>query len=278
MIFIGKTALIVFAHQERTSFNYAMKEAAQAALQKKGWTVLVSDLYEMKFNAILSRDDIRGEPKHPNKFKYGLETLLAWKEGRLARDIEEEQKKLEKADLVIFQFPLYWFGPPAIMKGWMERVFSEGFAYSLEFMYCEGPFKTKKALLSFTTGGCESRTTPRGRTGDMNVILWPLQSGILHFCGFQVLPPQIAYNVAHVTQEVRVGMLKSWEKRLETIWDEKPIRFLSNQDFEGESGGYLLKKEVEEARSADKYGPTVGQNLGKPLPPDSQLKSEGTGL
>ncbi|KAG9467948.1 hypothetical protein GDO78_013989 [Eleutherodactylus coqui] len=240
----GKTALTVFAHQERTSFNYAMKEAAQAALQKKGWTVLVSDLYEMNFNAILSRDDIRGEPKHPNNFKYSSETLVAWKEGRLSRDIEEEQKKLDKADLVIFQFPLYWCGPPAIMKGWMERVFSKGFAYSREFRYSEGPFK----------------------------------SGILNFCGFQVLPPQIAYYVAHETQEVRVGMLKSWEKRLETIWDEKPIRFLPNQDFEGESGGYLLKKEVEEAKSADKYGPTVGQNLGKPLPPDSQLKSEGTGL
>ncbi|KAG9467947.1 hypothetical protein GDO78_013988, partial [Eleutherodactylus coqui] len=219
-----------------------------------------------------------GEPKEPSNFKYVADTPVAWKEGRLAKDIEEEHKKVAKADLVIFQFPLQWFGLPAIMKGWVERVFSAGFAYGLQTKYSEGPFKTKKALLSFTTGGCESRTTPRGRTGDMNVILWPLQSGILHFCGFQVLPPQIAYNVAHVTQEVRVGMLKSWEKRLETIWDEKPIRFLPNQDFEGESGGYLLKKEVEEAMSADKYGPTVGQNLDKPLPPDSQLKSEGTGL
>ncbi|KAG9467946.1 hypothetical protein GDO78_013987 [Eleutherodactylus coqui] len=254
-----------------------MKEAAQAALQKKGWTVLVSDLYEMKFNAILSRDDIRGEPKHPNKFKYGLETLLAWKEGRLARDIEEEQKKLEKADLVIFQFPLQWFGLPAIMKGWVERVFSAGFAHGLQTKYSEGPFKHKKALLSLTTGGRKPMLSPRGISGDINVILWPMQNGILHFCGFNVLAPQIAYTVAHVTQEVRAGILKSWEKRLETIWEEEPIRFLPIQDFDT-SGGYVLKKEVEEARSADKYGPTVGQHLGKPLPPDSQVKPEGSGL
>ncbi|XP_066438367.1 NAD(P)H dehydrogenase [quinone] 1-like isoform X3 [Eleutherodactylus coqui] len=218
-----------------------------------------------------------GEPKEPNHFKYGAETLLAWKEGHLAKDIEEEQKKVEKADLVIFQFPLHWFGFPTIMKGWLERVFSSGFAYGAKSMFSEGPFKHKKVLLSFTTGGLESMTTPRGITGDINVILWPLQNGILHFCGFNVLAPQIAYTVAHVTQEVRVGILKSWEKRLETIWEEEPIRFLPIQDFDT-SGGYVLKKEVEEARSADKYGPTVGQHLGKPLPPDSQVKPEGSGL
>ncbi|XP_066438364.1 NAD(P)H dehydrogenase [quinone] 1-like isoform X2 [Eleutherodactylus coqui] len=274
----GRTALIVFAHQERTSFNFAMKEAAQAALEKKGWTVLVSDLYEMKFNAVMSRDDIRGEPKEPSDFKYVAETLVAWKEGRLAKDIEEEHKKVAKADLVIFQFPLQWFGLPAIMKGWVERVFSAGFAHGLQTKYSEGPFKHKKALLSFTTGGRKPMLSPRGISGDINVILWPMQNGMLNCCGFKVLAPQISYGVMHVTQEARVEMLKNWEKRLETIWDEKPIRFLPNQDFENTTGGLVLKTEVEEANSADKYGPTVGQNLGKPLPPDSQLKSQGSGL
>ncbi|XP_056384367.1 NAD(P)H dehydrogenase [quinone] 1-like isoform X2 [Hyla sarda] len=274
----GKTALIVLAHEERTSFNYAMKEAAETALKKKGWKVLVSDLYEIKFNAVLSRNDIIGSPKEPSKFKYGAESLTAWKEGRLAKDIVEEQKKLEKADLVIFQFPLYWFGFPAIMKGWVERVFSLGFAYSFETMYSTGPFKNKKALLSFSTGAPESMTSPSGLSGDINVVLWPMQNGILNFCGFKVLEPQISYAVAHIPQEARIGILKSWEKRLETIWDEKPIRFIPIQDFEGFSGGFVLKKEVEEAKSDDKFGPTVGQNLGKPLPPDSQLKSESTSL
>ncbi|XP_075693240.1 NAD(P)H dehydrogenase [quinone] 1-like [Rhinoderma darwinii] len=274
----GKTALIVFAHQEQKSFNYAMKEAAQAALRRKGWKVLVSDLYMMKFNSVLSRDDITGSPKEPNKFKYGAETLIAWKEGRLAKDIMEEQKKVEMADLVIFQFPLYWFGMPAIMKGWVERVFSMGFAYSFEAMYSEGPFKNKKALLSFTTGGPESMSSPKGINGDINVNLWPMQNGILNFCGFKVLEPQISYAVAHIPQEARVGILNNWEKRLETIWEEKPIKYVPIQDFEGLSGGFVLKKEVVEARSDDKYGPTLGQNLGKPLPPDSQVKSESTRL
>ncbi|XP_073460022.1 NAD(P)H dehydrogenase [quinone] 1-like [Aquarana catesbeiana] len=269
----GKTALIVLAHQERTSFNYAMKEAAVSALKKKGWKVIESDLYALKFNPVSSRDDITGKPKDPKHFKYGAETAAAFKEGRLAKDIIEEQKKIEKADLIIFQFPLYWFGMPAIMKGWLERVLSLGFAYSFQTLYSEGPFKNKKALLSFTTGGSQSMFTTSGLNGDMNVTLWPLQNGILNFCGFKVLEPQISYAVAHVPQEARVEILKSWEKRLETIWDEKPIKFLPLQDFEGLSSGFSLKKEVEESLSESKYAPTVGQNLGKPLPPDSQVKA-----
>ncbi|MEE6500309.1 hypothetical protein FKM82_003736 [Ascaphus truei] len=173
--FRGKRALIVLAHQEKTSFNYAMKDAAVEALRGKGWEVAVSDLYAMNFNAVLSRDDITGSPTDPSNFKYGAETFLAWKEGCLAEDIVEEQRKLEAADLVIFQFPLYWFGLPALLKGWVERVFAVGFAYSYQTMFSTGPFQKKKALLSFTTGAPETMFSPKGLNGDISVILWPMQ-------------------------------------------------------------------------------------------------------
>ncbi|KAM4614085.1 NAD(P)H dehydrogenase [quinone] 1 [Discoglossus pictus] len=268
----GKRALIVLAHQEKTSFNYAMKDAAVEALRRKGWEVTVSDLYAMNFNPVLSRDDIIGDPKEPNKFKYGLETLLAWKDGRLSTDIVEEQKKIEAADLVIFQFPLYWFGLPAILKGWVERVLCMGFAYTFQTMYSNGPFKKKKALLSFTTGAMQPMCSPKGLNGDINVVLWPIQNGILNFCGFQVLEPQISYAVAHVSQEARTQVLEDWKKRLAKICEEKAINFLPNEDFDM-SGGFVLKKEIVEANSENKYGATVGQHLGKVLPPDSQVKS-----
>ncbi|XP_068115596.1 NAD(P)H dehydrogenase [quinone] 1-like [Hyperolius riggenbachi] len=270
----GKTALIVLAHQEQNSFNYAMKEAAASSLKRKGWRVLESDLYMMRFKAVLSRDDITGKARVPSHFRYAAETLQAWKEGRLAKDILVEQKKVERADLIIFQFPLYWSGMPALLKGWIERVFTRGFAYSFQAMYSEGPFKKKKALLSFTTGVSSSMFSTSGLNGDINVILWPLQNGILNFTGFQVLEPQIVYAVAHIPQEGRAQILKNWEKRLETIWDEKPLKFLPLQDFEDFTGGFVMKKDVEEALSDSKYGPTVGQHLRMPLPPDSQLRSE----
>ncbi|XP_072278812.1 NAD(P)H dehydrogenase [quinone] 1-like [Pyxicephalus adspersus] len=232
----GKTALIVLAHQERTSFNFAMKEAAACALKRKGWKVLESDLYAMNFNAVLSRDDITG-------------TFIS-----------------------LYYLFIMLYAITGVVK--VEKK-ANGMRISCFFMYY---LQNKKALLSFTTGAPPSMTSNSGLNGDINVILWPMQNGILNFCGFQVLEPQISYAVAHIPQEARVGILKNWEKRLEAIWDEKPIKFLPIQDFEGPTGGFVLKKEVEETLSESKYAPTVGQNLGKPLPPDSQVKSEGTRL
>lgn len=274
-----RRALIVVAHQEKTSFSYAMKEAAVEALKKKGWEVTVSDLYAMKFNPLVSRDDIVGDPKDPNDFKYGVESAAAWKECRLSPDIVEEQKKLEAADLVIFQFPVYWFGLPAMLKGWFDRVLTAGFAYTYESMFDQGHFQKKKAVLSFTTGGMNSMYTPRGINGDINVLLWPVQQGILHFCGFQVLEPQIAYSISHTPPEVRAQILDGWKKRLENIWEEKSISFVPNGDFDMSfAGGFSLKKEVEEANADNKHGLTIGQHLGKTLPPDSQVKAGSTKL
>ncbi|XP_005310627.1 NAD(P)H dehydrogenase [quinone] 1 [Trachemys scripta elegans] len=271
----GRKALIVLAHEEKTSFNHAMKDAAVDALQKRGWSVTVSDLYKMKFNPVPSRDDITGKPKDPNNFKYGPETASAWAEGRLSSDIVAEQKKLEAADLLIFQFPLYWFSVPAILKGWVERVFTQGFAYSLSTMYGSGPFQKKKAVLSFTTGGTGPMYTPMGLNGDVNILLWPLQSGVLHFCGFQVLEPQIAYSISHAPEDARLQILEDWKKRLAAIWEEKPISFVPDSNFDlSYVGGFVLKQEVQDRQKAQKYGLSVGQHLGKAIPPDSQVKAQ----
>ncbi|XP_029464152.1 NAD(P)H dehydrogenase [quinone] 1 isoform X2 [Rhinatrema bivittatum] len=276
---LGRRALIVYAHPERTSFSCAMKDAAREALQRKGWEVTVSDLCAMKFNPVLSREDITGDPKDPDNFKYGSESMLAWKEGRLSQDIVEEQKKLDAADLLIFQFPIYWFGLPAILKGWCDRVLTQGYAYSSQSLYDQGHFQRKKAILSFTTGGLRSMYTPKGINGDVNILLWPLQQGILHFCGFQVLEPQICFSITHTPPEERSQILEGWKKRLNNIWEEKPITFVSNNDFDLTfPGGFVLKKEVEEANSDSKHGLTVGQHMGKPLPLDNQVKAGSTRL
>ncbi|XP_041504426.1 NAD(P)H dehydrogenase [quinone] 1 isoform X3 [Microtus oregoni] len=235
-----RRALIVLAHEEKTSFNYAMKEAAVEALKKQGWEVTESDLYAMNFNPIVSRKDITGKPKDPENFQYSSETALAYKEGRLSPDIVAEQKKLEAADLVIFQFPMYWFGMPAILKGWFDRVLVAGFAYTYATMYDSGPF----------------------------------QNGILHFCGFQVLEPQLAYGVGHTPPDARRQILEGWKKRLETIWEEKPLYFPPSSMFDlNFQAGFLLKKEIQEEQEKNKFGLSVGHHLGKSIPTDNQIKA-----
>ncbi|KAG3256944.1 NAD(P)H dehydrogenase [quinone] 1 isoform X3 [Ictidomys tridecemlineatus] len=233
---VVRRALIVLAHSERTSFNYAMKEAAAEVLKRNGWEVAESDLYAMNFNPIISRNDITGKLKDPEKFQYTVESCLAYKEGCLSPDIVAEQKKLEAADLVIFQ--------------------------------------NKKAILSITTGGSGSMYSLHGVHGDMNIILWPIQSGTLHFCGFQVLEPQLTYSIGHLPPDARAQVLEGWKKRLENIWDETPLYFAPSSLFDLDfQTGFLLKKEVQDEQKNKKFGLSVGHHLGKSIPTDNQIKA-----
>ncbi|XP_053368588.1 NAD(P)H dehydrogenase [quinone] 1-like isoform X1 [Clarias gariepinus] len=271
----NKRVLIVYAHQSPKSFNCAVKDTAVKALTDQGCKVTVSDLYSMKFKAVATADDIKGKLENPEHFSYNRETTLAWKEGRLTDDIKEEQRKVEQADLIIFQFPVYWFSIPAIMKGWMDRVLTSGFAYTIENLYDNGMFKNKKAMLSFTTGGTDTMYLPDGLNGDINVLLWPLQNGILRFCGFQVLAPQIFWSPAHTPADVRATLLEGWKSRLQGIMNEKPLSFAPTELFDlSFQAGFRLRKDVKEEYASKPYGLTTAHHLGKPLPPNNQTKSE----
>ncbi|XP_066503523.1 NAD(P)H dehydrogenase [quinone] 1-like isoform X2 [Hoplias malabaricus] len=227
----------------------------------------------MNFCALATAADIKGKLKDPKHFVYNDEACIAFKEGRLSDDIKEEHHKVEQADLIIFQFPLYWFSVPAIMKGWIDRVLTQGFAFSLQNLYDNGMLKGKKALLSFTTGGIESMYLPDGINGDINVLLWPLQNGVLRFCGFQVLAPQIFWGVEHTPPAQRTTMLEAWESRVKKLLDEKPLVFAPTEQFDlSFQGGFRMRREVKEANNSKPYGLTIGHHLGKPFPPNSQTK------
>ena len=118
--------LIVFAHNEPRSFNAAMKDEAVRVLQDEGHEVVVSDLYAMNFNPVASAADF-GSRADPDYLVYALEQRNAFKAGTLAPDIAAEVDKVKWADLIVFNFPIYWYGMPAIMKGWIDRVLVSGF-------------------------------------------------------------------------------------------------------------------------------------------------------
>lgn len=101
-----------------------------------------------------------------------------------------------------------------------------------------------------------------------------LQSGTLHFCGFQVLEPQLTYSIGHIPADARLQVLEGWKKRLENIWDETPLYFAPSSFFDlNFQAGFLLKKEVQEEQKAKKYGLSVGHHLGKSIPTDNQIKA-----
>ncbi|XP_050643232.1 ribosyldihydronicotinamide dehydrogenase [quinone] isoform X1 [Macaca thibetana thibetana] len=219
----GKKVLIVYAHEEPRSFNGSLKNVAVDELSRQGCTVTVSDLYAMNFEPRATRKDITAALSNPEVFNYGVETYEAYKQKSLASDITDEQKKVGEADLVIFQFPLYWFSVPAILKGWMDRVLCRGFAFDIPGFYDSGLLQGKLALLSVTTGGTAEMYMKTGVNGDFRYFLWPLQHGTLHFCGFKVLAPQINFAPEIASEEERKEMVAAWSQRLQTIWKEEPI-------------------------------------------------------
>ncbi len=100
--------LIVYAHHEPQSFNGALKDRAVSTLQQQGHQVKVSDLYAMNFQAIATHDDFLAQERS-DFLKYQAEQIHATATRSFAEDIREEQAKLSWADLIIFQFPLWWF-------------------------------------------------------------------------------------------------------------------------------------------------------------------------
>ena len=113
--------LIIHAHPEAKSFNTALMQLATEQLTAAGHQVQVSDLYEMNWNPVASANDF-AQRKNPEYLVYALEQRHNYEQQAIAPDIAAELEKLKAADLVIFNFPLYWFSVPAILKGWIDRV------------------------------------------------------------------------------------------------------------------------------------------------------------
>ena len=143
---------IVLAHPERRSFNSAMFDTAVETLRGCGHEVATSDLYRMGFDPVSSRRNFT-TVHDADYLKLQAEELHASEHAGFAPEVEAELAKMEAADLMIWQFPLWWFGLPAVLKGWVDRVFAMGRTYGGGHIYKTGKFRGRRALLSLTTGG-----------------------------------------------------------------------------------------------------------------------------
>ena len=207
---------IVYAHQEPKSFNAAMKNFAVDVLTQANHNVRVSDLYDMNFHPVSGRHNFT-TVKDNNFYEQQVEEMYAYDNDGFALEIKTEMEKIKWCDLLIFQYPLWWSSIPAILKGWIDRVFAMGFAYGGAKIFDKGVFKGKRAMLSLTTGGPENMFRKGSCFGDMNLLLYPVQHGVLEFCGFEVIPPFIAYSVAHLDKESREEYLAQYKVKLLNI-------------------------------------------------------------
>lgn len=214
--------LLVYAHPEPNSFNGALRDITVQALLAAGHEVRVSDLYAMQFDPVSDRRNFK-TVKNPAFLKPQAEEVYATEQDGFAPELEAEIQKILWCDLMIWQFPLWWFGLPAILKGWVDRVFAMGRVYGYGHVYETGLLRGKRALLSLTTGGPQDNYIAGGLNGDMNGILRPIHRGMLQFTGMEVLRPEIHYSAARVDEDQRRRWLDEWAARLAGIHNETAI-------------------------------------------------------
>lgn len=222
--------LMVYAHPEPRSFNAALRDRGIAALEVAGHQVQLTDLYAAGFEPVARASDFSSR-RFPDQLQYDREQKHASQQGAFAADIQAEIDKLLWCDLLLLQFPLWWFSVPAIMKGWLDRVLVNGVAYGAGKRLEAGGLKGRSAMVAVTTGCYPEMMAPDGLLGDLDVVLWPLQFGTFAYTGMRVLPPFTAWSIQYTSPEQRATYLDAYAARLAGIESTEPLFFHPTTDF-----------------------------------------------
>lgn len=176
--------LVIYTHPATKGYCPFIKDEVEAELKKKKIEYEILDLYKMKYDPVLH------EKEH---YTSG---------GReVSRQNKEIQKKIKSSDTLIFIYPVWWYSPPAMLKGFLDRVLTPYFAFKYENNIPIGLLEGKDALVFITTGGPKFYYTVTGNMPGR------LIKSILHFCGLK-------------TRLVHFGNMKAYdEKRLPSIKD-----------------------------------------------------------
>jgi NAD(P)H dehydrogenase (quinone) len=169
------------------SFNHAVLEAVVEGLRAQDQDVVVRDLYQLGFSPILRSVD-----------------LARMAAGQMPDDIKAEQDQVRAADCLTFIFPIWWTGMPAMLKGYIDRVFSMGFAFALEPQGARALLTDKKAMIFNTTAFPQALYQNSGLAESLDANL---EGGILRFCGLQVLLHKYFWGVPFSSAEERQQML-----------------------------------------------------------------------
>jgi NAD(P)H dehydrogenase (quinone) len=234
--------LLVFAHPEPRSLNGALRDTAIAELEAQGHEVRQTDLYALRWKSEVDRADFAAAASSAR-----LQVAAASKAGYAAHaltpDVSAEIEKLKWADVLILQFPLWWFTMPAILKGWVDRVFAYGFAYGVGEhsdakwgdRYGEGTLAGKRAMLIVTTGGWQPHYSPRGINGPIDDLLFPIHHGILFYPGYDVLPPFVLYSADRLKESEFEPVAERLRMRMRALATTAPIPYRRQN-----GGDYLI--------------------------------------
>jgi NAD(P)H dehydrogenase (quinone) len=224
-------AHIVLTHPEPLSFNAHLADVSCRSLRAKGWTASVTDLYQSGFDPC-ERADHYPARKSAERFDVQAEQHHASAQGAIPTMVASEIQHLDQSDLLILQYPMWWHLPPAMLKGWMDRVFIYGGVYASTRRFEKGRFVGKRALVSVTVGTSADTYAFDGRSGDIDLLLWPVNFS-LAYVGYTVLQPFVAYGVESglrysddsVLRQRLEDVTQSLEASLSTIEDRPVIPY-----------------------------------------------------
>jgi NAD(P)H dehydrogenase (quinone) len=244
--------LIIHAHHEPTSFNAAMTHRAVDVLTRAGHQVVVSDLYAMRFDPVSDRRNFT-TVADPRRLSQQAEETFAGANDGFSPELQAEMDKVAWCDVLIFQFPIWWLGLPAILKGWIDRVFAVGRAYGGGRIFDQGRFSQKRAMCSLTVGGPAPVYSDVGAYPPINDILLPIHRGVFEFTGFTAVEPFVVYGPTRITHDEREDYLRRYEARLLSL-DSAPVKVRPRQsDYEN----FVLKQPAKPKRVLEVADPTL---------------------
>ncbi|GAB7051225.1 NAD(P)H-dependent oxidoreductase [Catenuloplanes indicus] len=228
------TAHWIYAHPRRGSLNDRLFQAGTEELAIR-YDVATSDLNAQGFDPVLGERDLGDLAAKPGNI--AVLAGEAYAENQLPADIRAEQAKIAAAELVVVQFPLWWYGMPAILKGWFDRVLTAGFAYGdddpehgVPRRYGDGGLTGRRALVVVTAGDDAGTLGPRGISGDLESLLFPLTHGILWYVGIETLDLHVVHDADTLDAAAVDHEIARLRKRLHTVGTETPIRFRRLRD------------------------------------------------
>lgn len=246
-----KTALWVYAHPHRETLNGHLFEEGSQALSEQ-FQVLTSELYTQQFDPVLSDRDLGGDARRGSIVELNAE---AFANGSAASDVREEQAKLAAAELLVIQFPLWWYGPPAILKGWLDRVLTAGFAFGdldpelgVPRRYGDGGLTRRRALVIVTAGEDARSIGARGISGDLETLLFPLTHGALWYVGIEALDLHVVYDADTVDSDRLSVETERLTERIRDLGSERVhgYRRLADGDY---SDARALRADIHPGRT-----------------------------
>ena len=223
---------LIHAHPEPSSFVSAMRDVIVEELKRRGDSVTVSDLYAQGFNPVLSGDDF-GSRRYPDHLNYALEQRNGYETGTIAEDIAREVAAVLAADALAFTFPVYWFSVPAILKGWIERVFLSGPFYGGKRIYGRGGLAGKRAFAALSLGGREHMFGTEAIHGELETgLLRHFFQGTLGYVGLAVHRPFIAYHTPYLERRQREALLENLRAYVRRLEDQPGLSLPDLNDFD----------------------------------------------